>query len=120
MNDLRYMQYIGDSELKQAQKARDQIRAKKQSVITRDKIHVKHNERFLRMTGMTIQEKTFRNMIDFYKPELIKILKSGDQNAAIMNLPKSIRRTLIHNGVITHGRHHREIASDAREYLTVT
>lgn len=119
MNDLRYMQYNGDSELKQAQEAQRQIRAKKRSITIRDKTYIKHNERFLRMTGMTLQEKTFRNMIDFYKPELLKILKSNEQSAAIMNLPKNIRRTLMHNGIITDGRHHREIASDARKYLTV-
>ena len=118
MNDLRYMQYSGDSELKQAQEAQERIRAEKQSVIARDKIYVKHDERFLRMTGMTIQEKTFRNMIDFYKPELTKILKSRDQYAAIMNLPKSVRRTLMHNGIITHGRHKLEVTPDARKYLT--
>ena len=118
MNDLRYMQYSGDSELKQAQEAQERIRAEKRSVIASDRVYVKHDERFLRMTGMTIQEKTFRNMMDFYKPELTKILKSRDQYAAIINLPKSVRRTLMHNGIITHGRHKLEVTPDARKYLT--
>ncbi len=117
MNDLRYMQYSGDSELKRAQEAQERIRAEKQSVIARDRMYVKHGERFLRMTGMTIQEKTFQNMMDFYEPELTRVLKSGDQYAAIMRLPKSVRRTLMHNGIITHGRHKLEVASDARKYL---
>ena len=94
MTDLRCMRYNGDPELKQAQKAQDQIRAKKQLVLTSEKIHAKHIERFLRMTGMTLQEKTFRNMIDFNRQNLMKILKSEDQNTAIFRLPTSIRKTL--------------------------
>jgi hypothetical protein len=120
MSDLRYMKHNRDPELKQAQMIRDKIRAEKRSYIAREKIHVKQNERFQRMMGMTIQEKTFRNMIDFYKPELLKILRSSDQNAAIMKLSRSVRKTLILNGVITYGRNHREIASDALEYLAIT
>ncbi len=117
INDLRYMRYNGDPELKQAQKTQDQIRAKKQSILTSEKTHAKHNERFLRMTGMTLQEKTFRNMIDFNKHELMKILKSKDQNTAIFRLPKRIRRILMHNGIITKGWHRREITAQARKYL---
>ena len=119
MSDLRYMKYNGDPELKQAQMTRDKIRAEKRSHIVREKTHVKQNERFQRMMGMTIQEKTFRNMIDFYKPELLKILRSSDQNAAIMKLSRSVRKTLILNGVIAYERNHREIASDALEYLAI-
>jgi predicted ArsR family transcriptional regulator len=118
LNDLKIMRYNGDLELKQAQKAQEQIRAKNQSDFTRDKIHAKHNERFLNMTGMTLQEKSFRNMIDFNQHELMKILKSKDQNAAIFELPKSIRRTLMHNGIITKGWNNREITSRARKYLS--
>jgi hypothetical protein len=117
INDLRYMRYNGDPELKQAHKAKDQTRAKKQSVLTSEKIHAKQNERFLRMTGMTLQEKTFRNMIDFNKYELMKILKSKDQHAAIFRLPKSVRRILMHNGIISQGWHKREITVQARKYL---
>lgn len=117
MNDLRYMRYNGDHGLKRAKEAQDQIRAKKLSVLTSEKIHAKHNERFLRMTGMTLQEKTFRNMIDFNKHELMKILKSEDQNAAISRLPKSVRRNLLHNGIITKGWHNCEITAQALKYL---
>jgi hypothetical protein len=117
MTDLRCMRYNGDPELKQAQKAQDQIRVKKQSVLSSEKTHAKHNERFLRMTGMTLQEKTFRNMIDFNKYDLMKILKSEDQNTAIFRLPKSIRRILMHNGIITKGWYKREITVQARKYL---
>jgi len=119
LSDLRYMKYNGDPDFKQAQIARNKIRAEKRSHIAREKTHVKQDERFQRMMGMTIQEKTFRNMIDFYKPELLKILRSSDQNAAIMKLSRNVRKTLILNGVITYGRNHREIASDALEYLAI-
>ena len=120
MNDLRLMRYNRDPELRQAQEAQEQIREKKRSVFAREKKHVKHNERFLDMTGMTLQEKSFRNMIDFYRPDLMKVLNSEDQNAAILELPKSIRRPLVHNGIITKGWHYREITPHAREYLTKT
>jgi len=73
-NDLRFMRSSGDPELKQAQEAQEQIRVMKQSVSA----HAR-NERFLRMTGMTLQEKSFRNMIDFNRRELTKILNSKDQ-----------------------------------------
>ena len=69
------------------------------------------------MTGMTFKEKSFRNMIEFYKPELRKILKSEKQYAAINKLPKSIRRILKNNGIIAYGRKNLRITSDAREYL---
>ena len=120
MNDLRFMRNNGDPELKQAQNAQEKIRVKKHSDFTREKKHAKHNERFLNMTGITLQEKSFRNMIDFNKHELMKILKSKDQNAAIMKLPKSIRRILIHNRIITKRRRYNEITSHARKYLTNT
>jgi len=111
MNDLKIMLNNGDPELKQAQKAQERIRAQRQAVSR------EHNDRFLRMTGITLQEKSFRNMIDFNKHVLMKILKAEDQNAAIMELPKSIRRILTHNEIITKGWHDREITAHARKYL---
>ena len=83
----------------------------------KEKNHFKHNERFLGLTGMTLQEKSFRNMIDFNKHELLKILKSKDQNAAISRLPKNIRRNLLHNGIITKGWHKCEITEQALKCL---
>jgi len=120
MNDIRFMRKNGDPELKQMQKAQEEIRVKKHSVLTREKTYVKQNEIFLKMTGISLQEKTFRNMIDFYKPELKRILKSRDQNTAIMKLPKSIRRTLMSNGIITKEWRDNEITSHARKYVTDT
>ena len=111
LNDLKIMRNKGDPELQQAQKAKEKIRANKQSVASAS------NERFLRMTGMTLQEKSFRNMIDFYKPELRKILKSRYQYIAINKLPKSIRKTLIKNEIITKKWQNSEITSHALKYI---
>jgi hypothetical protein len=119
INDLRLMRNHGDTELRQARRAQEQIQTKKQSALMGEKKSVIHNERFLRMTGMTLQERSFRNMIDFNRHELMKILRSKDQNAAIFRLPKSIRKTLVRNGIITKGWHGREITTNALEYLTV-
>jgi len=112
-NDLRLMRNHRDRELKRARRGQEEIRSKKQSVNARAR-----NEEFLLMTGMTLREKSFRNMIDFYKPELMRILKSKDQNAAIMRLPRSVRKPLGRNGIITKGWHKREITSQALEYLS--
>ena len=111
LNDLRFMRNNGDPELKEAQKAQEQIRVNKPSVASIS------NERFLNMTGMTFQEKSFRNMIDFNKQVLMKILNSKNQNAAIMSLPKNIRKTLKNNGIITNGWHKCEITLKTLDYL---
>ena len=112
LNDLRLMRNNGDPELTEAQKAQEQIRVNIPSVASIS------NDRFLNMTGMTFQEKSFRNMIDFNKYELLKILRSEDQHAAIIKLPKSIQKTLKRNGIITKRWRDNEIAELAQEYLT--
>lgn len=105
------MRNNGDPELKEAQKAQEQFRVNKPSVAS------KSNERFLSMTGITFQEKSFRNMVDFNKHELMKILNSKNQHAAIMSLPKSIRKTMKRNGIITGGWHKAEITIITLDYL---
>jgi ERCC4-type nuclease len=111
LNDLRFMRNNGDPELKEAQKAQEQIQVNMPSVSSIN------TERFLNMTGITPQEKSFRNMIDFNKHELMKILNSKNQNAAIMSLPKSIRRTLKNNGIITNKWRKCEISLETLDYL---
>jgi hypothetical protein len=111
-NDIKYMRINRDSELKRAIEGREQVRAEK-----RPDLASASEARFKSMTGMTLKEKSFRNMIDFYKPSLKVIMKAKDQNAAIMKLPKSARGPLVRNGIITKGWHGREITSDAREYI---
>jgi hypothetical protein len=116
-NDIKFMRLNGDLGLIRAEMAQVQVREEKVLLFTKEKKHFKQNERFLGMTGITLQEKSFRNMIDFNKHELLKILKSEDQNTAISRLPKSIRRILVHNGIITKGWHKCEITVHARKYL---
>lgn len=74
-------------------------------------------DRFKMMTGMTFQEKTYQNMIEFYKPELQRILNARDQSTEIMKLPKSVLKTLRSNGIIIHERSTSAIASRARGIL---
>jgi len=113
MSDLKRMRHNRDPELKQAMsKAQERVQEKKRSVANRPE------ERFHRMTGMTFKEKTFNNMMSFYKPELVKILKSDNECDAIRDLPKSVRRTLKHNGIIAQGWRTPEITALARTYLT--
>jgi IS30 family transposase len=113
MSDLKRMRHNRDPELKQAfRKAQAQVQAKKQSVARIP------DERFHRMTGMSLKEKTFSNMMSFYEPELMKILESKNECAAIRDLPKSVRRTLKHNGIIVTGWRTPEITALARTYLT--
>ena len=111
LNDLRFMRNNGDPELKEAQKAQEQIRVNMPSVSSIN------TERFLNMTGITPQEKSFRNMIDFYKHELMNILNSKNQHAAIMRLPKNTRKTLKNNGIITNGWQKHEITLITLDYL---
>jgi hypothetical protein len=111
--DLKRMRYNRDPELKQAyMKAEEQIQAKEQSIANLP------GERFHRMTGMTFKEKTFNNMMSFYKPELRKILKAENESAAIRDLPNSVRKTLKRNGIIAQGWKTPEITAHARACLT--
>ena len=111
-SDLKAMKYNRDPELKQAI-ADKKIRAlaSKQALVT------VRNERFKHMTGMTFQKKNFENMVNYYRPELIKILRSKDENAAIIGLPKSVQKTLTRNEITNGFAHRRQISSAAREYL---
>jgi hypothetical protein len=118
-SDIKYMKKNGDIGLKQAINAQAKVREKKVLLLSEEKTHFKHNERFLGMTGVTLQEKSFRNMIDFNKFELLKVLKSEDQHAEICKLPKSVQKTLKKNGVITKNWRDNEISKRAQEYLTL-
>jgi len=101
-----------DPELKKAyRKAQERVQAKKQRSTT------SLAKRFQRMTGMTFKEKTFNNMMSFYKPELTKILNAENECAAIRDLPNSVRKTLKRNGIIAQGWKTPEITEHAREHL---
>lgn len=111
--DLSRMQRIKDPELKQAyKKARERVLEKKLAVSNRP------GEKFHDMTGMTFKEKSFSNMMSYYKPELSKILKSENEYDAIRKLSKSVRKTLKRNGIIAKVRKNSELTRLARTYLS--
>ena len=115
--DIKLMQRNDDLGLIQAKKAQVLVREKKALLLVKEMRHFKQNERFLGMTGITLQEKSFRNMIDFNKHALLKIIKSEDQHAAIFKLPNSIRKTLKNNGIITNRCQDNEISIKTLDYL---
>ena len=107
------MRRNGDLGLKRAEKAQEQIRRNKLSAASFN------DERFLNMTGMTFKEKSFLNMIEYNKHELMRVLKSRNQHNAIMNLPKSVRKTLKRNGIIIKKWRDNEIDERVQDYLTI-
>ena len=118
MSDINYMRSNGDLGLIQAELTQVQVHENKVSLTSKNMEHYKQNEKFLGMTGITLQEQSFRNMIDFNKHELLKILKSKDQHAAIVKLPTSIQKTLKKNGIIIRRWQDTEISERAQKYLT--
>ncbi|MFH2110220.1 MAG: hypothetical protein ABIJ47_03050 [Candidatus Bathyarchaeota archaeon] len=111
LKDVKAMRRSRDPELRDAQRiGQAKVNEEKQSASKR------REERFYNMTGMTLHEKSFQNMVYFHKSELMTILKSGDHEAAIRNLPNSTRRTLMHNGILTK-RNKPEITQQARDQL---
>ncbi|MFC1803262.1 hypothetical protein ACFL0D_04760, partial [Thermoproteota archaeon] len=95
LRDVEVMRQSGDPDLREALRiGQAKGNEEKQSVSK------KHEERFYNMTGMTFQEKSFQNMVCFFKSDLMTILRSEDPEVAIRNLPKSTRRTMIHNGIL--------------------
>jgi hypothetical protein len=112
-SDIKYMRRNDDLGFKQAEK--DQLLVRELNA--KDSIHVQQNERFLDMTGISLQEKSFRNMIDFNKNALMKILQSEDQNAGITKLSSSIQKSLKKHGIVTKRMQDKEITNRAKEYL---
>ena len=116
-SDIKFMRRNGDLGLIKAEKTQTQVREKNVILLTKEKRHFKQNERFLDMTGITLQEMSFRNMIDFNKHVLMKILNSKNQNDEISSLPKSTRKMLKNNGIITDGWHNSKITLKTLDYL---
>lgn len=113
IRDLRAMKYSRDPNLKQAYIDQEARLVAGRLVLTKMK-----DDRFRQMTGMSLQEKSFKNMVDFYTPELVRVLESRDECTAIMNLSKSVQRTMTHNGIITGRKYGRQISPKARAYLS--
>lgn len=118
-SDIKYMQRNDDLGLRLAKEDQTQIREKKALLLTEETRQFKQNQRFQSMTGITLQEKSFRNMIDYNRHDLLLILRSDDQNAEIFKLSSSIQKTLKKNGIITKRWKDNEITERAQEYLTI-
>ena len=118
-SDIKYMQRNDDLGLRLAKEDQAQIREKKVLLLTEETRHFKQNQRFQSMTGITLQEKSFRNMIDYNRHDLLNVLRSEDQNAEIFKLSKNTQKTLKKNGIITKRWKDNEITERAQEYLTI-
>jgi len=111
LRDLRAMRHNGDQGLREAKRtAEAKVSAAKQAVSMR------RDNTFHDMTGMSLHEKSFQNMVHYYKAEITAILRSNDPEIAIRRLPQSIRRTLMHNGILTK-RNRPQITAQARSQL---
>jgi hypothetical protein len=118
-SDIKYMQRNDDPGLILAKEDQALIREKKTLLLTEETRHFKQNQRFQSMTGITLQEKSFRNMIDYNRHDLLIVLRSDDQNAAIFKLSKSVQKILKKHGIITKRWKDNEITERAQEYLTI-
>jgi len=111
IRDIRVMRWSNDPGLLEAQRlAKVRVDEEKHSVSDGQEA------RFLQMTGMSIGDKTFENMVFFYRSEILGILNSGDRVAAIRDLPSGVRRTLMHNKILVN-RIRPEISKRARDAL---
>ena len=95
LRDINIMRRHRDPGLLDAQRI-----AESKIDIDKKAVSVKRDKMFYNMTGMTFQEKSFQNMVYFYKPELNKILQSEDQVTAIQCLSSSVRKTLVKNQIL--------------------
>ena len=111
-SDIRKMQYNRDPELKQVYQKRDEL-----TKANKHKSAKKQETRFIRMMGMSIDEKMFQNMISFYKPELKKAIGSKNESKALSKLSSNIRKTLKRNNIITQGWGNYDITPKARKFI---
>ncbi len=95
IRDITAMRKVRDPGFLEAEKIAEARVAEEKNSRTK-----RYDNLFFDMTGTTLREKTFQNMVDFYRPELTRILNSGDQVAAIRELPSSVRRTLKKNNIL--------------------
>ena len=107
---IRAMRRNKDPELREAE---DVAEAENNSRLNTSQ---KLDNKFYEMTGLTFQEKTFQNMVAFYRPELISIVNTRDQDTAIRKLPTSVRKTLVRNNILT-SKGKLEVTQNAIKYL---
>jgi hypothetical protein len=111
-HEIQVMRYLRDEGLKEAEKVAFELPVNKPRTAA-----IAGSKRFLEMTGLTFQEKTFRNMVEFYKPELLGVIRAANQYEALMRLPKSVLKTLRNNEIINHERKNLVITAKARSQL---
>ena len=112
-SDIRKMQRVKDPDLLLAFKAREEYQK-----ANNNKYVKKLETRFYDMTGISIEEKMFQNMMHFYKAEIKKVIIAKNENSAIRNLPKKIRVNLMRNKIVTKSINQYEITAKAHNYLT--
>ncbi|OGD56147.1 hypothetical protein A3K78_06215 [Candidatus Bathyarchaeota archaeon RBG_13_52_12] len=111
-NYLKKMRYNKDPELKQAYIDKE-LRAH-ENKLSRANLR---DAKFHHMAGMTLQQRNFENMINYYKDELQVIFKSQDEYTAIAGLSKTVRNTLALNKITTGWGRNNQLTAKARGYL---
>jgi hypothetical protein len=111
IRDIRVMRWSNDPGLVEAKRLA-KVRVDEKKHLVSDG----HEARFMQMTGMSIGDKTFENMVFFYRSEILSILNSSDSSAAIRKLPSGVRKTLIHNKILVN-RSRPEVSQRARDAL---
>jgi predicted DNA-binding protein YlxM (UPF0122 family) len=112
-SDIRRMKYDRDPKLRQMYQKREELIKANKQISTQ-----KRDNRFYGMTGMTIDEKMFQNMIHFHKNELKKVMGSKDESNEISKLSKNARKILKRNKIVNYWCGKYEITSQARDFLT--
>jgi hypothetical protein len=112
LNDIRAMKYHRDLEFRKVC-----IDQELRKTASRRVMSNAGDEKFKVMTGKTFLEKNFENMVSYYRPELIKVLESNDEGAAIVGLPRNVQRVLSRNEITCGLRDRRRVSPKAREYL---
>ena len=106
------MKHEGDLDLKQIYQKREELIKANRQLLAKNQ-----EKRFYGMTGMTINEKTFQNMINFHKHKLKKVMDSKDESNEISKLPRTDRKILQRNKIINRGCGKYEITPEARDFL---
>jgi transcriptional antiterminator len=111
--DIRKMQYNKDLALKKAYNEREKYKKSKH------KKYIKKIEtRFQRMTGISLEEKMFKNMVHYYKKDIKRIMKSKNESAEISKLSSKIRKILVRNKIIKRGAGKYELTQIALKQFT--
>jgi len=93
--DVNTMRFNKDPDLIEAQRM-GQAKKQKEQVLWSESLE----EKFIKMTGKSIQEKSFENMVLHYKPELLIILESKDFETGIKKLSQNTRRVMVKVGLL--------------------